>query len=135
MKPRNRTQNPGTGLRQCKAHPVDGSAASGFGNPYSVVGVKPLDVHPAALEEWKSAVSWYLERNETAAVNFVTEGDQAIDWIAASPGVGQKGLRGTRKFVFEALSVLDCLPRERNGHPSPGYCAWAQATGYWKDRV
>jgi hypothetical protein len=41
------------------------------------MAAKPLDVHPEALEEWKSAVTWYLERNETAAVNFVAELDQA----------------------------------------------------------
>ncbi|HWY20073.1 MAG TPA: type II toxin-antitoxin system RelE/ParE family toxin [Candidatus Acidoferrum sp.] len=37
------------------------------------MAAKPLDLHPEALEEWKSAVAWYLERNETAAVNFVAE--------------------------------------------------------------
>jgi len=36
------------------------------------MAAKPLDLHPEALEEWKSAVAWYLERNETAAVNFVS---------------------------------------------------------------
>jgi hypothetical protein len=49
------------------------------------MAVKPTDFHPDAPEEWKSAVSWYLSRNETAAVNFVAEVDQAIELIAAAP--------------------------------------------------
>jgi hypothetical protein len=40
------------------------------------MAAKPIDLHPAALEAWKSTVAWYLERNETAAVNFVAEVEQ-----------------------------------------------------------
>jgi len=47
------------------------------------MAAKPLDLHPKALEEWKSAIAWYLGRNETAAVNFVAEVEQAIDLIAS----------------------------------------------------
>jgi plasmid stabilization system protein ParE len=99
------------------------------------VGAKPLDFHPAALEEWKSAVVWYLERNETAAVNFVAEVDQAIDLIASSPQRWPKGLRGTRKFVLRRFPFA-IVYREReadvqvlaiaHGHRRPGY---------WKDRL
>jgi hypothetical protein len=44
------------------------------------MAVKPLQIHPAALAELKSAVAWYLERSETAAERFVAEVDFAIDW-------------------------------------------------------
>jgi hypothetical protein len=32
---------------------------------------KALEIHAAALEEFKSAIAWYLERSESAATNFV----------------------------------------------------------------
>jgi plasmid stabilization system protein ParE len=99
------------------------------------MAVKPPDLHPAALEELKSAVSWYLERNETAALNFVTEVDQAIDLIAASPRRWPQDLRGTHKFVLRRFPFA-IVYRERetdfqilaiaHGHRRPGY---------WKARL
>jgi plasmid stabilization system protein ParE len=66
------------------------------------MAAKPFDLHPEALEEWKSAVAWYLERNKTAAVNFVAEVDQAADLIAEAPHRWPKGLQGTRKSFCNA---------------------------------
>lgn len=43
------------------------------------MAAKPLEIHPSALAEFKSALSWYLERNETAADKFVAELDRAIE--------------------------------------------------------
>ena len=40
---------------------------------------KSLEIHPAALAELKSAVSWYLEQNQAAATKFAAELDRAID--------------------------------------------------------
>src|SRR5258708_37871054 len=40
------------------------------------MAVKPLEIHPSALEELKSALSWYLERNKTTAVKFAAELDR-----------------------------------------------------------
>jgi toxin ParE1/3/4 len=65
------------------------------------MAVKPLDLHPAALAELKSAVAWYLERNEKAALNFVAEVDRAIDLVIASPARWPRGERGTRRFVLQ----------------------------------
>jgi plasmid stabilization system protein ParE len=99
------------------------------------MAAKPFDLHPAALEEWKSAVAWYLEQNETAAVNFVAEIDQAVDLIAASPHRWPRGLDGTRKFVLQRFPFA-VIYRERetdiqvlaiaHGHRRPGY---------WKRRL
>jgi toxin ParE1/3/4 len=99
------------------------------------MAVKPPELHPEALEEWKSAAAWYLERNETAAVNFVAEVDQAVDLIAASPQRWPKGLRGTRKFVLQRFPFA-IVYREKedvvqvlavaHGHRRPGY---------WKGRL
>ena len=99
------------------------------------MAAKPLSLHPEALAEWKSAVTWYLERNETAAVNFVAELDQAINLIAASPQRWPKGLHGTRKFALQRFPFA-VVYREKeatvqvlaiaHGHRRPGY---------WKDRL
>jgi len=99
------------------------------------MAAKALDLHPAALEEWKSAVAWYLERNESAAVNFVAEVEQAKDLIVASPHRWPKGLHGTRKFVLRRFPFA-IVYRERetdvqvlaiaHGHRRPGY---------WKNRL
>ena len=35
------------------------------------MAAKSLDIHPSALAELKSSISWYLERNETTANKFV----------------------------------------------------------------
>ena len=48
------------------------------------MAVKPLEIHPEALAELKSALSWYLERNETAAVKFAAELDRAMDLLIAA---------------------------------------------------
>jgi len=94
------------------------------------MAVKPLDLHPAALAELKSAVAWYLERNETAALNFVAEVDRAIDLVIASPGRWPTGARGTRKFVLQRFPFA-IVYREKetivqvlaiaHGHRKPGY--------------
>ena len=99
------------------------------------MAIRTLDLHPAALAELKSAVAWYLERNETAALNFVAEVDRAIDLVIASPGRWPRSERGTRKFVMQRFPFA-IVYREKetvvqvlavaHGHRRPGY---------WKDRL
>jgi len=99
------------------------------------MSVKPLEIHPAALAELKSAIVWYQGRNQTAAVNFVTELDRAIDLVIDSPGRWPSGKHGTRKFVLRRFPFA-ILYREKetvvqvvavaHGHRRPGY---------WKDRL
>ncbi|MBI3644355.1 MAG: type II toxin-antitoxin system RelE/ParE family toxin [Acidobacteriales bacterium] len=99
------------------------------------MAAKPLEIHAAALAELKSAVSWYLERNQTAALNFVSELDRALDRVLKSPGRWPAGERATRKFVLqrfpfaviyreteETIQVLAIA----HGHRRPGY---------WKERL
>ena len=42
------------------------------------MGANPLEIHPAALSDLKSALAWYLDRSETAAAKFVAEVDRAV---------------------------------------------------------
>jgi hypothetical protein len=64
------------------------------------MATKSLDIHPSALEEAKSAVQWYLVRNETAATKFLAELDKALDLIMGSPTRWPRGEHATRKFVL-----------------------------------
>jgi plasmid stabilization system protein ParE len=99
------------------------------------MAAKPPDIHPAALEELRSAVSWYLDQNETAAIKFIAEIDHAIELVTGSPRRWPAGERGTRKFVLQRFPYA-VIYRERessaqilavaHGHRRPGY---------WKNRV
>jgi hypothetical protein len=40
------------------------------------MAVNPLEIHPPALSELKSAMVWYLERSESAALSFANELDR-----------------------------------------------------------
>jgi plasmid stabilization system protein ParE len=65
------------------------------------MAAKPLDIHPAVLAEFKSAVRWYLDRSETAAKNFVAEVDRAKSLITESPRRWPAAEGNTRKFVLQ----------------------------------
>jgi len=99
------------------------------------MAAKPLEIHPSALAELKSATSWYLERNETAANKFVAELDRAMALLAATPRRWPSGEYGSRKFVLrrfpfaifyrEKETIVQVLAIA-HGHRRPGY---------WKDRL
>ena len=99
------------------------------------MAAKPVEIHPAALAEFKTALKWYLERSETAALKLVGELDRAINLVAESPGRWPKGEHSTRKFVFrrfpfaiiyrEKPAVIQVLAIA-HGHRRPGY---------WKKRL
>ncbi|MGA7687007.1 MAG: type II toxin-antitoxin system RelE/ParE family toxin [Terriglobales bacterium] len=94
------------------------------------MAAKPLDIHPAALAELKSAVVWYDQRSESAGDAFVAQIDHAIDLITADPKRWPQGERGTRRFVlsrfpyavvyYEKPTTIQILAFA-HGHRSPGY--------------
>jgi len=99
------------------------------------MAVKPLEIHPSALEELKCAISWYLERNKTAAIKLAGELDRAIALVIEKPGRWPAGEHGSRKFVLRRFPFA-VVYREKqatiqvlaiaHGHRRPGY---------WKDRL
>lgn len=98
------------------------------------MATKPLEIHPSALAELKSALSWYLERNQTAADKFAVELDRAMELLVAAPRRWPTGEHGSRKFVLRRFPFA-IFYREKeaavqvlaiaHGHRRPGY---------WKDR-
>ena len=89
---------------------------------------KPLEIHPSALAEFKSALSWYLERSETAADEFVAELDRVIE-IA---GRDTPTLASRRAWHSEvrpaAIPVCYFLSGETGSRPSAGHRSRAPAT-------
>ena len=81
------------------------------------MGAKPLEIHPAALSDSKSALAWYLDRSETAAAKFVDEVDRAVGLVIASPERWPAGEHDTRKFVLSrfpfAIVYRENNPRSR----------------------
>jgi plasmid stabilization system protein ParE len=70
------------------------------------MAIEALEIHPAALDEFKSAINWYFHRSSVAADNLAIEIDRAIQLIAASPQSWPAGSFSTRKFVFRRILLL-----------------------------
>jgi hypothetical protein len=90
------------------------------------MAAKPLQIHPAALAELKSAVAWYQKQKQTAALNFVVELDRAIALVIASPGTLAEWRAWYPEVRPATLSIRGHLPRKRNGRPSFGHRSRAQ---------
>ena len=99
------------------------------------MSAKSLELHPEALEELISAVSWYMQRSESAALKFAAEVDKAMELVAESPKRWPAGSHDTRKFVLQHFPFA-VIYREKgtkvqilaiaHGHRRPGY--WKQRT-------
>jgi hypothetical protein len=92
------------------------------------MAAKPPEIPSSALAEFKSALSWYLERNETTADKFVAELDRAIE-IA---GRDTPTLASRRPWHSEvrpaAIPVCYFLSGETGSRPSAGHRSRAPAT-------
>jgi plasmid stabilization system protein ParE len=62
------------------------------------MAVKLLEIHPSALAEFESSVSWYLERNRAAAEKFTAAVDQAIE-LVSTPFRWPQGDYGTWRII------------------------------------
>lgn len=60
-----------------KVKPIPWPKPGGKSRPSSMAA-RTLEIHPSALAEFKSALTWYLERNATAAGKFAAEVDHAV---------------------------------------------------------
>ena len=94
------------------------------------MGDKALEFHTDALAELKSAISWYLERNETATLRFADEIDGRIESIRNAPKRWPILELNARRFLlkrFPFAIVYREKPSEiqviavAHGHRRPGY--------------
>jgi plasmid stabilization system protein ParE len=98
------------------------------------MAAKPLEIHPAAVEEFKSAVNWYLGTKLLPA-NLSTKSDRATELVMGSAERWPVGEHSTRKFVLQrfpyAIIYKEKISRIQilaiaHGHRRPGY---------WKTRL
>ena len=99
------------------------------------MAVKPLHIHPEALAELKLAVSWYQEQNQTAALNFVTELDRAVDLVIESPRRWPRGEHGTRKVVLQRYPFAVIYRERKTVVQILAIAHGRRRPGYWKKRL
>ncbi len=75
------------------------------------MAAKSLDIHPSALAELKSSISWYLEQNEATADKFVEEIDRAIDLVLSVTPSWPTDDLDTRKFVLRRFPYAGITTR------------------------
>ncbi len=56
-----------------------------------------VEFHPGALGDARSALLWYAERSEPAALRFEAELRRAVEFIGLLPSAGSPGGFGTRR--------------------------------------
>ena len=99
------------------------------------MAAKSLEIHPAALAEWKDTVVWYLARNETAAREFAAEVDRLTEQIARFPHRWPVAEHGTRRLVMRRFPFA-IVYREKDGLVQVLTLAHGhRRPGYWKDRL
>jgi plasmid stabilization system protein ParE len=96
---------------------------------------KPIEIHPAALAELKSAVEWYLERSEPAAEEFVSEVDRAIALVIESPRRWPVGEYNTRRFVLQRFPFAITYREKDSGVQILAFAHGHRRPGYWKERL
>jgi toxin ParE1/3/4 len=98
------------------------------------MAAKILEFHPAALAEFKEELTWYLERSETAAVNFVAELDRAVDLVTKSPRRWPVGEHATRKFVLHRFPFAVIYREKKVSIQVLAIAHGRRRPGYWKRR-
>jgi len=99
------------------------------------MATEPLEIHPSALAELKSALTWYLERNETAAVKFAAEVDRAIRLVTESPTRWPTGEHGTRKVVLRRFPFAIVYREKQAAIQILAIAHGHRRPNYWKGRL
>ena len=99
------------------------------------MAVKPLEIHPAALEELRSAVSWYLDRNASAAAKFASDVDRTIDLVLESPERWPLHERAARKVVLQRVPFAIIYRETKHSIQILAVAHGHRRPGYWKERL
>jgi len=99
------------------------------------MAIKPLEIHPEALAELKSAVTWYQEKSPSAALNFMEELDQVLDWVIASPSRWPSAAHGTRKLVMRRYPFAVIYCEKETVIQVLAIAHGRRRPGYWKKRT
>jgi len=96
---------------------------------------KPLVIHPAALQELRSAVDWYLSRSGVAAEKFVEAVDRAIDLVNEAPSRWPLGDHATRKFAVRRFPFAIIYRETKDSIQILAVAHGHRKPGYWKGRL
>ena len=96
---------------------------------------KALEIHPSALDDLKSSLGWYLERSDTAAVEFSAEVDTAVARIVESPARWPSGEHGTRKFLLRRFPFAIVYREKQDSIQILAIAHGHRRPEYWKDRL
>lgn len=99
------------------------------------MATKAPEIHPSALADLRSAVTWYLQRSETAARKFVSEVDRAVGSVIEAPSRWPAGERGTRKFILNRFPFAIVYREKPDAIQILAFAHGHRNPEYWKDRL
>ena len=95
---------------------------------------RPVELHPEALGDSRSAYSWYFERNPSAAAAFLEELDRAVEEITAAPERWPHFLHGTRRFVLRRYPFSVVYRLSGTTIQIIAFAHGRRRPGYWRTR-
>jgi len=90
---------------------------------------KPLEYHPGAISDVKSAVAWYRERSPKAALDFIEELHRAAETIRQAPERWPLGKSDTRRFLLWRFPFSIIYSEQEIRNHNLGGRSRQQATG------
>jgi plasmid stabilization system protein ParE len=96
--------------------------------------VKPLELHPAAVEEGEEAAAWYAERDLHVAARFAKELEAALSRIAEAPHRWPVYLHGTRRVRLTRFPYLLPYRDEPSRILVVAIAHVKRKPGYWRKR-
>jgi plasmid stabilization system protein ParE len=96
---------------------------------------KPLEIHPAAVEELIAATAWYRERSPAAAARFAAEIGRSIELVIASPHRWLAGKSGTRRFVMRHFPFAIVYRETETAIQVLAFAHGHRRPGYWRNRL
>ena len=95
---------------------------------------RPVEFHPEAIAEARTAFEWYRQWSEGAAAAFLTELDQAVEHIAETHGRWPFYLQGTRRFLLRKFPFTIIYREVGETIQLVAVAHGRRKPGYWKDR-
>lgn len=94
-----------------------------------------MAIHPAALEEADSAVTWYARRSRRAAGMFLDELDRAIDQIRQNREQYSPDEFSARRLVLRRFPFAIVFRRVAAGVEIIAIAHGRRRPGYWRERL
>jgi plasmid stabilization system protein ParE len=98
------------------------------------MAARPLEIHPDAFEEFKSAVVWYKERSKSAAIGFAAEVDRALELVSESPERWPSDEQGVRRFVLNRFPFAIVYRMTKSTIQIVAIAHGHRLPAYWKSR-